>query len=176
MTTSDRWSWCYRLHIQGTLHSTTVVSRAISFTLALISTGIRDDATEASDSQFMDILAWPLSFWALPEACWTLSPVMAPTMESFLPSSLSPALEKESAADPVRRSACDPPLDVALGLGGLDLGLTLGVLLFTGGGEAGWLGGATDGLVAGLDHATNDLLGGADDRVDLEVKLAITRQ
>jgi hypothetical protein len=50
------------------------------------------------------------------------------------------------------------------------------VLLFTGGGEAGWLGGATDGLVAGLDHATNDLLGGADDRVDLEVNLAITKQ
>lgn len=76
----------------------------------------------------------------------------------------------------MRLSACDSPLDVALGLGGLDLGLTLGVLLFTGGGEAGWLRGAADGLVAGLDHATDNLLGGADDRVDLEVRLAMTRQ
>lgn len=96
-------------------------------------------------------------------------------MESFLPSSLSPALEKESAAETMRLLAYDSPLDVALGLGGLDLGLTLGVLLFTGGGEARWLGGTADGLVAGLDDATDDLLGGADDRVDLDVKLAMTR-
>lgn len=93
-----------------------------------------------------------------------------------MPSSLSPALGKESATDAMRSLARSSPLDVALCLSGLDLSLTLGVLLFTSGGEARWLGGAADGLVAGLDDATDDLLGGADDRVDLAVELAEVRR
>jgi hypothetical protein len=60
------------------------------------------------------------------------------------------------------------PLSVALSLGGLDLCLSLGVLLLTGGGEGRWLGGAADSGVDGLDTASDDLLSGSDDGVELE--------
>jgi hypothetical protein len=68
------------------------------------------------------------------------------------------------------------PLGVALGLGGLDLCLALGVLLLTGGGEGGWLAGATDSLVGSLDTASNDLLCGSDDGVELVVSDARVRR
>jgi len=76
----------------------------------------------------------------------------------------------------------DSPLDVTLSLGSRDLGLacmsarsppepreglTFGVLLFAVGGERRRLRGTADGLVAGLDDGTDQLLGLADHRVDL---------
>ena len=63
--------------------------------------------------------------------------------------------------------AIHSPINVALGLGGLDLGLALSVLLLTGGGEGGWLGRAADGLVSGLNTGTDKLLSLTDDRVGL---------
>lgn len=99
-------------------------------------------------------------------------------MESFFPVILSPALvvstggtawrqgdQAELDENPYRKS--HSPLNVALGLGGLDLGLALSVLLLTGGGEGGWLGRAADGLVSGLDTGTDKLLSLTDDGVGL---------
>jgi hypothetical protein len=68
------------------------------------------------------------------------------------------------------------PLDVTLSLSGLDLGLTLGVLLLTGGGEGRWLGRTADSRVCSLDTGTHELLGLTDDRVGLEVSLCVRRR
>lgn len=62
----------------------------------------------------------------------------------------------------------DSPLSVALGLGSLDLGLTLGVLLLTGSGPGRGFLRAADGRVAGFNGVTDEFLGRADNRVDLK--------
>ena len=59
------------------------------------------------------------------------------------------------------------PLGVTLSLGGLDLCLSLGVLFLTGGGEGRWLAGTSNGSVDGLDTASDNFLGGSNDRVEL---------
>lgn len=65
----------------------------------------------------------------------------------------------------------DSPLGVALGLGGLDLCLSLGVLLLSCGGERRWLGRTADSLVGSLDTASDDFFSGADDGVELRISL-----
>lgn len=116
--------------------------------------------------ELADILVSPLDSLRLPLASWALSPVMAPTIESFLPVTRSPRLPRVSAVDH-SGGLGHLPLGVALGLGGLDLGLALGVLLLAGGGPRRGLARAADGLVSRLNGAADDFLGGADDRVDL---------
>lgn len=56
----------------------------------------RETSTANFNSQLMSMEALPFDSWALPETCWALSPVMAPTTESFLPSIRSPRLHDQS--------------------------------------------------------------------------------
>jgi hypothetical protein len=90
---------------------------------------------------------------------------MAPTMESFFPSTRSPRLPVSKCQRDGHEY--DLPLSVALSLGGLDLGLSLSVLFLSGGGEGGGLLGTANGRVGGLDTASEDFLSGADDGVEL---------
>ena len=128
------------------------------------------------------------TYWRLPEVCWVLSPVTAPTTASFLPSSLSPTLiisteavlqhtiessagatryPRVHAEERERKKPPDSPLDVTLRLGSGDLGLAFGVLLLACGGPRAGLGGASGGLIGGFDAAADELLRGAEEGVDL---------
>ena len=80
----------------------------------------------------------------------------------------SPTLQTGSADIHDASPEDSSPLDITLGFGRGDLGFALVVLLHTSSRERGGLGATSDSLVAGFDHRANELLGRADDRVDLQ--------
>lgn len=102
---------------------------------------------------------------------------MAPTIESFLPSIWSPSLISVGcpSRDEMEVRVSDAPFDVSLGLRRLDFRLARRVLLLSGGGEGGRLGGTADSLVGGFDGGSDKLLALSDDRVDLKSVVALRR-
>jgi hypothetical protein len=106
------WHYSVVLHSQQTSQQTTATTDcSCLFWFLPVSLTALDKPLRSHDLHLL-ISIWPLpiSCWVLPLSCCDLSPVMAPTTASFLPSKRSPSLQsRQHVRRRQRRRALTPP-------------------------------------------------------------------